>query len=46
MTVPFDFEVVFQSESVKDRVKELSGTHFTEKLNQFTEQFDEQFEKT
>ena len=46
MTVPFDFEVVFQSDSVQNRVKELSGTHFTEKLNQFTEQFDEQFEKT
>ena len=46
MTVPFNFEVVFQSASVENRVKELSGTHFTERLNQFSEQFNEQFEKT
>ena len=46
MTVPFDFEVVFESESKKNRVKELSGTHFTETLNHFIRKFDEQFEKT
>jgi len=46
MTVPFDFEVVFESESKKNRVKELSGTHFTETLNHFIQKFDEQFEKT
>jgi len=44
MELPFEIEIIFESDSFTDRSDFLSGWKFTEKLNKYKKEFDEKFE--
>ena len=44
--MPFELDIVFESDSNIDRVESLSGPRYTDKLNQWIDKFDLRFEKT